>query len=98
MCAHISLLTGYPNPFVAADGSQARIDYRLDSPGAVRLQIYNSLGQPVRLLVDEFQEVGVWSAGWDGRDDEGMSLGSGIYYYELSEGGRRHHRSLVLLR
>jgi hypothetical protein len=91
-------ITGYPNPFVAADGSQARIDYRLDSPGAVRLQIYNSLGQPVRLLVDEFQEVGVWSAGWDGSDDEGMSLGSGIYYYELSEGGRRHHRSLVLLR
>jgi hypothetical protein len=40
----------------------------------------------------------VWSAGWDGSDDEGMSLGSGIYYYELSEGGRRHHRSLVLLR
>lgn len=91
-------ITGYPNPFVAAGGGQARIDYRLDSPGVVRLQIYNSLGQPVRLLVDEFQEVGVWSAGWDGRDAEGMLLGSGIYYYELSEGGRRHHRSLVLLR
>jgi len=91
-------VTGYPNPFAAGAGAQARIDYRLDSPGNVRLQIYNTLGQPVRLLVEEFQEVGGWSVGWDGRDDQGMVLGSGVYFYELSEGGRRHRRSLVLVR
>jgi hypothetical protein len=56
------------------------------------------LGQPVRFLVEEFQEVGGWSVGWNGRDDQGMILGSGVYYYELSEGGRRHYRSLVLVR
>ncbi|MFT5376988.1 MAG: hypothetical protein ACI906_003826, partial [Candidatus Latescibacterota bacterium] len=91
-------ITGYPNPFVANAGAQARIEYRLSSPGEVRLQIYNTLGQPVRLLVEEFQEVGGWSVGWNGRDDQGMILGSGVYYYELSEGGRRHYRSLVLVR
>ncbi len=91
-------LNGYPNPFVATGGRAARIDYRLDSPGKVRLQIYNSLGQPVRLLVEQFQEVGVWSVGWNGLDDEGRRQGSGVYFYELFAGGRQHRRSLVLVR
>ncbi len=92
------MLNGYPNPFTASVGEVATIEYRIESPGPVRMLLYNALGQPVRALVDEFQEVGVWSVGWNGRDDAGMISGSGVYYIELIEGGRRHRRSLVLLR
>lgn len=94
----MALLNGYPNPFVAGLGEMATIEYNIVSPGPVRMMLYNALGQPVRVLIDEFQEVGVWSVGWNGRDTAGSISGSGVYYIELIEGGRRHRRSLVLLR
>ena len=67
--------------------------------GPVRLEVFNVLGQRVRLLVDEpFQDVGVWTVDWDGRDDAGRMLGSGVYFYELAEQQGVQCRSLVLFR
>jgi hypothetical protein len=91
-------LGSYPNPFAPGQIPNAKIVYQIESPGRVELQIYNSLGHRVRTLVDEFQEVGVWTTAWDGRDEVGNTVGSGIYFYQLQEGGRRHHRALILVR
>lgn len=90
-------LAVFPNPFVSAVNEMVRIEYALQSPGMVRLSVYNTLGQRVHELVDEFQEVGVWTVGWSGRDAMGRPLGSGMYFIELIEGGQRHHRSMILL-
>jgi len=88
----------YPNPFIPSSVPGVEIAYQIAAPGAVRLEIFNSLGQPVRLLVDGFQEVGTWTTLWDGRDENGEAAGSGVYFYELNGGGQRACRSLVLIR
>ena len=91
-------LSNYPNPFAPSNSPSTKIVYEIESPSRVQLQLFNSLGHPVRLLVDEFQEVGVWTAAWNGRDAQGQPVSSGIYFYQLREGERRYHRSLVLVR
>ena len=91
-------LGSYPNPFSPSRVPAAKIVYQIDSPGKVQLQLFNSLGHRVRTLVDEFQEVGVWTAIWNGRDAGGKSLSSGMYFYQLQEGGRRYHSALILVR
>ena len=69
-----------PNPF----NSSTQISYHLSSPGRVQLVIYNVMGQPVRTLVDEFQGAGSYRVQWDARDQQGVSLSSGIYITRLS--------------
>lgn len=88
-------LANHPNPFNA----MTRIEYEVTLEGAVRLEIFNILGQRVRLLVDSsFQQDGLWVAEWDGRDDSGLRLGSGVYYYQLREAGGIRLRSMLLVR
>jgi hypothetical protein len=92
-------LTNYPNPFPTARMDETQIVYELDVAGPVRLEIFNGLGQRVEVLVDEsFQQVGVWTAVWDGTDQKGQRLASGIYFYELREEGRRQRRSMLMVR
>ena len=62
------------------------------------MEVFNMLGQKVRVLVDEFQNVGTWSAVWDGNDENGHRVSSGMYLYELTENEKRYCRSLLLLR
>ena len=88
----------YPNPAVLTDVEIVRVEYGLSLPGPVRIQIYNVLGQSVRTVVDGFQEVGVWSVGWDGQDHGGRRVAAGVYYVELIAGGQRYHRPVIVLR
>ena len=83
-----------PNPF----NPQTVIGYELPDPSAVVLTIYNLLGQPVHTLVQNEQAAGVHRAVWDGRDDRGRSVASGVYVYRLTAGEQRAIRRLVLLR
>ena len=65
----------------------------------MRVEIFNILGQRVRLLVDESQQQdGLWAIQWDGRDDDGLRLGSGVYYYQVQEPGGARLRPMLLLR
>ena len=91
-------LSNYPNPFAPAGGEKTQIIYELSGPGRVKVEVFNMLGQKVRVLVDEFQNVGTWSAVWDGNDENGHRVSSGMYLYELSENGKRYCRSMLLLR
>ena len=83
-----------PNPF----NSSTQIAYRLSSSGPVQLAVYNVLGQPVRTLVDEFQAAGSYKVEWDARDQQGVSLSSGIYIARLSYPGGVQTRRLLYLK
>ena len=88
------LLPNAPNPFNA--GTQ--IAYRLASPGPVRLVIYNALGQAMRTLVDRHQTAGYYQVHWDGRDQRGDPVGSGIYFSRLQAGPVVHAGKMLVVR
>jgi len=65
----------------------------------VTLRVYNTLGQEVRTLVDHSRmPAGRQRIGWDGTDDQGRSLASGLYLVRLKAGGQVVVRKLTLLR
>lgn len=88
------LHSNFPNPF----NSYTRIAYTLASPGQVSLIIYNSLGQPVRSLASEVQSIGRYQIPWDGRDDKGRMVSSGVYLSRLMTAEGVFTRKLALLR
>ena len=83
-----------PNPF----NSRTQIAYRLAAPGAVRLEIYNALGQRVRTLVDQFQVAGEYQVSWDARDGQGAAVSSGVYVTRLYYPSGMQTRRLLLLK
>ena len=83
-----------PNPFNAS----TQITYRLATPGPVRLEIYNVLGQPVHTLVDEFQTAGFHQVHWDARDQQGFAVAAGVYISRLHYPGGVQTRRLLLLK
>ena len=82
-----SLEANYPNPF----NPSTTIEYRLPDAGEVELTVYNAAGQSIRRLVQRWQTSGHYAATWDGTDDSGRRVGSGIYSYRL----RARHRELT---
>ena len=52
------------------------------------LKVFNITGQLVRTLVDESRAGGAYEVAWDGRDDSGIAVSSGTYFYELRADGR----------
>jgi hypothetical protein len=73
----------YPNPFNPA----TTIQYALPEPAKVELQIFNILGQFVRTLLDEEKGVGYHQVVWDGKDEAGRAVSTGIYLYQIKAGG-----------
>jgi hypothetical protein len=75
------LLSNYPNPFY----SSTTIRYELPGTSLVRLKIYDVMGNVVKVLVDgAIQEQGKQEILWDGKNENGVNLGSGSYLYELN--------------
>ena len=93
---HFELYQNVPNPFNA----QTQIGYGLPRDGLVQLQIYNAMGQHIRTLVEAHQGAGTYRLDWDGRDDGGVAVGSGVYFYRLAapEVGFGQTRSMLLVR
>ncbi len=77
-----ALFQNYPNPF----NPQTTIKYQLAQPAEVTLKIFNVLGQQVRTLVNKQQPAGTYSVQWDGADDLGRQVASGIYIFQISAG------------
>ena len=84
-----------PNPF------NPRTTIRYDLPvdaGRVRLRLYDAAGRLVRTLVDGPQGAGAQSVVWNGRDDGGRPVATGVYFCELVTPDRRFTRKMTLLR
>lgn len=81
----------YPNPF----NPSTTIRYDIPSKGRVQLLVFNTLGMKVRTLIDDIQERGNYTLEWDGKDDNGNLLSTGIYFYQLLSAGQRSMRKAV---
>jgi len=88
------LRQNYPNPF----NPTTTISFTLDEPGYTTLTIYNLLGQRITWVADEYMEGGEHSAVWNGRNDSGEAVASGIYFYILRSGENVHSQKMTLLR
>jgi len=90
-----SLSQNYPNPF----NPTTKIAYALPQTAEVNLQIFNVLGQKVRALVQQKQQtVGVYTIEWDGKDDLGKDVSSGVYIYRIEAGDFVKSHKMMLLK
>jgi hypothetical protein len=92
------LAQNYPNPFNPVTTIRYAVGGKQGRPVPVTLKIYNVLGQWVRTLVDEEKGAGTHLACWDGRDESGRQVSSGIYLYRLEIGDHRVTKKMLLLR
>ena len=74
------------------------IEFTLAKSGFVNLNIYDILGRKVRTLVSEHLSSGYKSVLWDGKNDSGKEVASGIYFYQLKVGDFSEAKKLVLLK
>ncbi|MFQ5650041.1 MAG: FG-GAP-like repeat-containing protein [bacterium] len=88
------LQQNYPNPF----NPETTILYQVSQRGRVRLDLFNLLGQKVRTLIDGMQSPGQHAVTWDGRDDSGKPVASGVYLYRLRAENMMAARKLALIR
>jgi hypothetical protein len=84
----------HPNPF----NPQTTMSYTLASQTRVRVAIYDVRGALVRLLVDDSQSAGSHQAVWNGVDDSGRPMGSGIYFVRMIAGSYQETRKVVMLK
>ncbi|OGC94823.1 MAG: hypothetical protein A2142_05975 [candidate division Zixibacteria bacterium RBG_16_48_11] len=90
-----ALSQNYPNPFNAT----TLIQFALPRSSQVKLEIFNVLGQKVVTLVDEELQAGYKQVTWDGRDQKGNIVSSGIYFYRLRAGNQfTEMKKMVLIK
>lgn len=89
-----SLAQNYPNPF----NPETEIHFQLPESGHVTMKIFNTLGQEIRTLADEEYQAGHHSLQWDGKDNRGKLVASGVYFYKLQAGEFDQIRKMNLVR
>ena len=92
--ASFALAQNYPNPF----NGNTVIHFALPVSGRIELAIYNIAGQRVATLAEGLHPAGRYSVHWEGVEEGGRALASGIYFYRLRAGPRVEVRKLLLLR
>jgi len=90
----LTLYQNYPNPF----NPSTRIAFFLPEAGIVRLNIYDTSGRVVKRLVNETRDAGRYVVEWDGRNEAGRKVNSGIYFYRLDTGKKSITKKLVMIR
>ncbi len=89
-----TLYQNHPNPF----NPETMIGFELPVNSQVTLEIYNMLGQKIITLINEHRPAGFQQMIWDGKDNFGRTVGSGVYFYRIKAGSFESTRKLVLLR
>jgi len=90
----LALKGNFPNPFNPATA----IEFDIPEHQKATLEIYNVLGERVTTLVDDDLKPGTYRATWEGRDDLGRELPSGVYLYRLSAGDKSISRRMILIK
>ena len=88
----VNIEPNYPNPF----NPSTNISYSIPDDRLVTLKVYNTLGEEVATLVNGFQTAGSYSAVWDGRNNFGQQVSSGIYIYRIVAGDFVQERKMIL--
>lgn len=90
----MQLFENYPNPF----NPTTTIRFELAAPGDAKLRVFDVIGRTVRLLLSENTTAGPHEVLWNGRDDAGRVVPSGVYYYELTTSQGQATRRMLLLK
>jgi len=88
-----SLADAYPNPM----NPTATIRYTVGAPGRLMLRVFDVTGRVIRTLVDDTKATGAYAAIWDGRNDRGEKVASGVFFYQLEGPGYKSAKKLVIL-
>jgi uncharacterized protein (TIGR02145 family) len=89
-----NLVQNYPNPF----NPTTVIEYSVPTRSPVTIDIYNLLGEKVRTLVGETKSAGSYSVEWNGTDQSGKTVASGLYLYRIQAGKFIQSKKMLLLR
>ena len=88
-------LANFPNPF----NPTTTVSFSLTEPVPVQLTIYNTVGQKIRTLIAETSMgAGIHQMVWDGKDDQGWPVSSGVYMYEMKAGDFQAVRKMIMLK
>ena len=87
------LYQNYPNPF----NSETMIKFNISHSDHIRLDIFNVLGMHIRTLVDERRNHGTFYQIWDGLDEKGRSVPTGIYFYRLMTSNYFEIKKLMII-
>jgi len=90
----VILSQNYPNPF----NPTTSINYELQTDGIVTITIFNSLGQKVKVLFKGKQPAGEYSIIWDGKNDQGQGVASGIYFYQLTISNYTSSKRMLMIK
>jgi subtilisin family serine protease len=88
------LYGAYPNPF----NPQTTLSFNLKEAGDVNLEIFNQKGQKVRSLVNSSMDAGEHRVVWNGTDDNGRAVSSGLYFYRLKSGKYSSTRKMIMMK
>lgn len=89
-----ALEQNYPNPF----NMETEIMYQVPDAAFVKLDIYNSMGQKIQTLVSQKQDAGCYAARWNGRNELGIEMSSGVYIYKLVTPKFVEAKKLILIK
>jgi hypothetical protein len=84
----------YPNPF----NPSTTIQYGVPEAGIVNVTIYNLLGQEVKKLVNEYKDPGYYDVVWEGVNNSGQPLATGIYLYRMTAGDFVQNRKMLFIK
>jgi hypothetical protein len=90
----VRMMPNKPNPFALT----TLIRYQIPYPARVILKIYSISGQLVKTIVNRDQDTGLYEVRWDGHDDNGQLVASGVYFYSLSTGIERTTGKMLIVR
>ncbi len=89
-----SLSNNYPNPF----NPTTQIEYSIPISNPVSIEVYNALGQKVKTLVNRIMSPGAYQAIWNGTDDSGNAVPSGVYYCRMASSHFNSVKKMLLLK
>ena len=90
----IPVLISYPNPF----NPYTTIEFGTSEAGNVRLEVYDVRGRLVCTLLNRYEPAGKYYLEWNGRNESGVKVSSGVYFVKLEYAGQRHTRKIVMLK
>jgi len=84
----------YPNPF----NPETTIRFSVKEATPVTIEIYNTKGQLVKTLINEAKEAGNHSVVWNGKDNSGRSVSSGVYFYKMNAGKYSSTKKMIMMK
>jgi flagellar hook assembly protein FlgD len=92
--AATALLGNYPNPF----NPTTEISFSLKQAADVQIDVFNIKGEKVKTLVNEHMTAAAHTVTWNGNDDEGNAVTSGVYFYKMQSGKYTSTKKMILMK